>query len=109
MTNNCQEILCGYPGKFWNHYDILYKNHGAVNSGWANKDNLKKFASKILGLDTQKFNSCLDNGKYVSLVKNDLAFATSLGLQGPQVQPRPLLSQTAPIHMPYSYAEVGRA
>jgi protein-disulfide isomerase len=69
-------------GKFWNLYNILYKNRGAVNSGWANKDNLKKFASQIPGLDTQKFNSCLDSGKYVSLVQNDLAFAASLGLQG---------------------------
>jgi protein-disulfide isomerase len=69
-------------GKFWNFYELLYKNQGAVNSGWANKDNLKKFASQIGGLDTQKFNSCLDSGKYISLVRNDLAFATSLGLQG---------------------------
>jgi len=69
-------------GKFWNLYEILYKDQDAVNSGWANKDNLKKFASQIPGLDTQKFNSCLDSGKYVSLVQNDLAFAASLGLQG---------------------------
>jgi protein-disulfide isomerase len=69
-------------GKFWNLYDILYKNQGAENSGWANKDNLKKFASQIPGLDTGKFNSCLDSGKYLSLVQNDLAFASSLGLQG---------------------------
>jgi protein-disulfide isomerase len=68
-------------GKSCNLYDILYKNQGAVNSGWANKDNLKKFASQIPGLDTQKFNSCLDCAKYASLVQNDLAFATSLGLQ----------------------------
>ncbi len=69
-------------GKFWNFYEILYKNQGAVNSGWANKENLKKFASQIPGLDTQKFSSCIDSGKYLSLVQNDLAFATSLGLQG---------------------------
>ena len=68
-------------GKFWNLYDILYKNQGAVNSGWANKDNLKKFASQILGLDTQRFNTCLDSKKYLSLVQNDLALAASLGLQ----------------------------
>lgn len=69
-------------GKFWNLYDILYKNQGPVNSGWANKDNLKKFASQIPGLDMQKLTSCLDSGKYASLVENDLGFATSLGLQG---------------------------
>jgi protein-disulfide isomerase len=65
-------------GKFWNFYNILFKNQGAENSGWANKDNLKKFALQIPGLDTQKFNTCLDSGKYVSLVQNHLAFGTSL-------------------------------
>ena len=47
-------------GKFWNYYDILYKNQGMANFGWASKDNLKKFGSQIAGLDMQKFNSCLD-------------------------------------------------
>jgi protein-disulfide isomerase len=65
-------------GKFWNFYNILFKNQGAEDSGWASKDNLKKFALQIPGLDTQKFNTCLDSGKYVSLVQNHLAFGTSL-------------------------------
>jgi protein-disulfide isomerase len=42
-------------GKFWNYYDILYKNQGMANFGWASKDNLKKFGSQIAGLDMQKF------------------------------------------------------
>jgi protein-disulfide isomerase len=29
-------------GKFWNFYDILYKNQGEENSGWASANNLKK-------------------------------------------------------------------
>jgi protein-disulfide isomerase len=65
-------------GKFWNFYNILFKNQGAENSGWASKDNLKKFALQTPGLDTQKFNTCLDSGKYASLVQNQLAFGTSL-------------------------------
>ena len=65
-------------GKFWNLYDILFKNQGAEDSGWANKDNLKKFALQLPGLNQQKFNTCLDSGKNVSLVQNDLAFGTSL-------------------------------
>jgi protein-disulfide isomerase len=69
-------------GKFWNFYAILYNNQGEENSGWASKDNMKKFASQIPGLDTQKFNSCLDSGKYNSLVNNDNAFAISSGFQG---------------------------
>ena len=50
-------------GKFWNFYEILYKNQGSENSGWANADNLKKFASQISGVDKQNFNSCLDSAK----------------------------------------------
>ncbi len=38
-------------GKFWNFYDILYKNQ-EENSGWANKDTVKKFALQIGGLNT---------------------------------------------------------
>jgi protein-disulfide isomerase len=67
-------------GKFWNYYKILYGNQGPENSGWTSKDNLKKFASHISSLNMQKFNSCFDNEKYKSLVENNLAFASSLGL-----------------------------
>src|SRR5919197_1274402 len=69
-------------GKFWNYYKILYDNQGPENSGWTSKDNVKKFASQISGLNMQKFNSCFDNEKYKSLVETNLAFASSLGLRG---------------------------
>jgi len=69
-------------GKFWNFYDILYKNQGEENSGWANKDNMKKFALQIGGLNTQTISSCLDIGKYNSFVDRDNAFAISSGFQG---------------------------
>ncbi|PIU03351.1 hypothetical protein COT44_03980 [Candidatus Shapirobacteria bacterium CG08_land_8_20_14_0_20_39_18] len=44
-------------------------------------DNLKKYAAD-LGLDTQKFNQCLDNGEQANNVKQDLDQATSLQLPG---------------------------
>jgi protein-disulfide isomerase len=66
-------------GKFWQYHNLLYKNQGPIDSGWASKDNLKKFASQIPGLNTQKFNSCFDSQKYKSLVESDLALAHSLG------------------------------
>ncbi|MEK7497584.1 MAG: thioredoxin domain-containing protein [Patescibacteria group bacterium] len=44
-------------------------------------DDLKKFA-KDLGLDTNKFNSCLDNGKYEKKVSGDLAYGGTLGITG---------------------------
>jgi protein-disulfide isomerase len=69
-------------GKFWNFYEILYKNQGPENSGWANANNLKKFASQISGLDKQKFDSCLDSAKYKSFVDKDNTLAISSGFQG---------------------------
>lgn len=67
-------------GKFWNFHDILLRNQGPENSGWASRDNLKRFASQIPGLDIQNFNSCLDNQKYASFVQSDMVLANSLGL-----------------------------
>jgi protein-disulfide isomerase len=69
-------------GKFWNYYELLFKNQGPPNFGWASKDNLKRFASQIPEINMNKFNSCLDGQKYLSYVQKDFAFATSLGLQG---------------------------
>jgi protein-disulfide isomerase len=69
-------------GKFWNFYQIVYENQGLENSGWANKENMKKFASQIPGLDKQKFDSCIDSQKYKSLVDNDMTLGVSLGMQG---------------------------
>jgi len=66
-------------GKFWQYHNLLYKNQGPIDSGWASKDNLKKFASQVPGLDIQKFNSCFDSQKYKPLVEADLALAHSLG------------------------------
>jgi protein-disulfide isomerase len=66
-------------GKFWQYHNLLYKNQGPIDSGWASKDNLKKFASQIPGLDIKKFNSCFDSQKYKSFVESNLALAHSLG------------------------------
>jgi protein-disulfide isomerase len=66
-------------GKFWQYHNLLYKNQGPIDSGWASKDNLKKFATQIPGLDIQKFNSCFDSQKYKPLVESDLTLAHSLG------------------------------
>lgn len=64
-------------GKFWEYHKILYTNQKPIDSGWVSKDNLKKFASKITGLNMSNFNSCLDSEKYKSLVEKDLAFGSS--------------------------------
>ena len=43
---------------------------------------MKKFASQIPGLNTQKFNSCLDSNKHKSFVDSDNDLAISSGFQG---------------------------
>src|SRR5215467_2465436 len=69
-------------GKFWNFYNILYKNQGEENSGWASANNLKKLSLQVPGLNAQKFNVCLDGNKYKSLSERDNTLAISSGLQG---------------------------
>ena len=46
-------------GMFWQFHNLLYENQGQIDSGWVSKDNLKKLASKIRGLDIQKYKSWL--------------------------------------------------
>src|SRR3989338_1604132 len=43
--------------------------------------NLKKYA-KELGLNTGKFNKCLDSGEKKTLVEKDTAYGSSVGVQG---------------------------
>ncbi len=82
MTAAMASQCANEQGKFWSFYKILYGNQGEENSGWASANNLKKFASQIYGLDSQKFNSCLNSQKYKSFVENDTAFAIASGYQG---------------------------
>lgn len=58
-------------GLYWQYHDHLYKNQGHENDGWAKPENLKELAAKLAGLDTQKFNECLDSGKYENRVKEN--------------------------------------
>ena len=66
-------------GKFWEYHDVLFQNQQGENSGWANKGKLKEFASDI-GLDRQRFDSCLDEEKYKPIVERDLAIVKELDL-----------------------------
>jgi protein-disulfide isomerase len=66
-------------GKFWDYHSLLYANQGPIDSGWVSPENLKKFASKIKGIDMNEFNSCFDGKKYEKFVDGDINFANSLG------------------------------
>ena len=63
-------------GKFWEYHDILFENQNRLGS-----DNLKAFAGQI-GLDTAKFNQCLDSGVKESIVRADQYEGAKIGVQG---------------------------
>jgi len=66
----------GEQGKFIEMHDMLFEQgvSGSVES-------FKQYAS-TLGLDTTKFNSCLDTGKYAKEIQDDLKEGSSQGVQG---------------------------
>lgn len=68
-------------GRFWDFHKILYENQKPIDSGWVNKENLKKFAAKINGLDIEQFNECLDSQKYKEFVGKDINLGSSFGFQ----------------------------
>jgi len=67
--------------KFWQFHKLLYSNQKPIDSGWVSKENLKKFALQIPGLDIQQFDSCFDSEKYKSFVQKDIGLALSSGFK----------------------------
>ena len=71
-------------GKYWEYHSTLYNNQGGINEGWANTSALKQFAADV-GLDTMKFNSCLDSGKYADRIDYNKQIGMSHGVEGTPV------------------------
>ena len=65
-------------GRFWGYHDILYANQKSERRQQT-ADDLKRFAAAG-GLNTEKFSSCLDSGKYAATVSNNTAAATRQGV-----------------------------
>lgn len=70
-------------GKFWEMHDKIFGEQAKQGTGTITYSavELKKWASEI-GLNTGKFNQCLDSGKYKSEVENDLADGSAYGVSG---------------------------
>jgi protein-disulfide isomerase len=67
-------------GKFQEYHSALYNNQGGIQDGWADADSLQQFAVD-LGLDSEKFNECLDSGTYADRVSYNTEVGTSHGVQ----------------------------
>jgi protein-disulfide isomerase len=66
----------GEQGKFWPFHDALYSDQSKLAP-----NDLKATAAK-LGLDKQKFDSCVDSKKYEGAVAKDRADGEAVGVEG---------------------------
>jgi len=70
-------------GKFWELHDKIFDEQGKQGTGTVqfSSTDLKQWAADI-GLDTGKFNECLDTGKYRSEVQADFSAGGAAGVTG---------------------------
>ncbi len=61
-------------GKFWEMHDKLFENQYALAT-----NDLLRYASE-LGLDLERFRSCMGSERYVEAVKQDIAIGQELGV-----------------------------
>ena len=72
--------LCALDqGKFWEYEKMLFLNQGGENKGAFSKQHLKEFGQK-LGLDTEKFNRCVDSGQHLQQVQASYSIAQGRGV-----------------------------
>ena len=66
----------GEQGKFWEYHDVLFYSGGTLTV-----PQLKEHA-RVLKLNGERFDQCLDNGEMAAAVKKDLEEGKSMGLTG---------------------------
>jgi protein-disulfide isomerase len=65
-------LCAAEQGRFWDYHDMIYANWKGENEGNLSDKRLKEFA-RVLGLDTEKFNSCFSANTYKDQIQADLA------------------------------------
>jgi len=69
-------------GKFWEYHDWLYKNQPSESdTSMYTTDKLTQ-AAQTLGMNADKFSSCLSSTKYAKNVSDDLAAGQKAGVNG---------------------------
>ena len=64
---------------FWQYHAILYNNWDGEDTGWANLENLSKFANK-LGLDMDMFTECMSESKWKELIRSSHIDGITVGV-----------------------------
>jgi len=68
-------------GKFWEYHDLLFDKQNGENVGIFTKENLIVYA-KELGLDSAKFDPCLQNDETLQRVIADTQEGRQVGVTG---------------------------
>lgn len=63
-------------GKFWQLHDLMFQNQNALD-----RASLGAYAEQA-GLDMDRFNECIDSGKYASAVEGDFQLGRQRGVDG---------------------------
>ncbi len=63
-------------GKFWEYHDALYENQQSLGSA------LYIQLAQQIGLDDDKFKTCIDTRKYSQEVKDDFSYGSKVGVTG---------------------------
>jgi protein-disulfide isomerase len=70
----------GREGKFWEYHDKLFASQKGENQGAFAKEKLKLLAAD-LNLDMTKFSTCLESGKYASVVQTESQMVGGVGVK----------------------------
>ncbi|MFC1701701.1 DsbA family protein, partial [Pseudomonadota bacterium] len=76
MNASMAALCAGDQGKYWEMHNLLFDNQKELGD-----ENLKAFAG-TLGLDTSKFNECLDGKKHNEQISEDIRLSDKLGMSG---------------------------
>ena len=66
----------GDQGKFWEMHDRLFANQNSLEPAMLTGHAL------AIGVDTKKFQACLDSDKYAADIRNDISDASKIGITG---------------------------
>jgi protein-disulfide isomerase len=69
----------GDQNKFWEYHDVLYSNWTGENVGDVAAPKLRQYAATV-GLNQNTFDQCLNQGKYVGQVQQDVTNANADGI-----------------------------
>jgi protein-disulfide isomerase len=66
----------GEQGKYWEMHDRLFANQNSLEPAMLTAH------AQAVGLDTKKFQACLDSGKFAADIRKDIAEANKYGITG---------------------------